>query len=55
MAMVCTNITEWIETNISKPVEEWEADQEKKCKKHHWYDPRSWFCWFITILVKVIR
>ncbi len=55
MAMVCTNITEWIETNVSKPVEEWEEDQEKKCKKHHWYDPRSWFCWFITILVKVIR
>jgi hypothetical protein len=55
MAMVCTSVTEWIETNVSKPVEDWEDRQEKKCKKRHWYDPRSWFCWFITIVVKVIR
>jgi len=55
MAMVCTNITEWIETNVSKPVEEWEQKQEKKCKKRHWYDPRRWLCWLVTTLVKVIR
>jgi hypothetical protein len=24
-------------------------------KKRHWYDPRSWFCWFTTYLVKIIR
>lgn len=55
MAMVCTSMTEWIHSNISKPVEEWEQDQVKKCKKRRWYDPRGWFCWFITVLVKVIR
>lgn len=55
MARICTKITEWIEDEISKPVEEWEERQEKKCKKRKWYDPRKWLCWFVTILVKVIR
>jgi hypothetical protein len=55
MALVCTKIQEWVEEEVSKPVEEWEESQEKKCKKRKWYDPRGWFCWFITILVKVIR
>ena len=27
----------------------------KKCKKRKWYDPRGWFCWLVTILVKVVR
>ena len=55
MALVCTKVTEWIEEKVSKPVEEWEERQEKKCKKRKWYDPRKWLCWFVTILVKVIR
>lgn len=55
MALTCTKITEWVEEEVSKPVEEWEERQEKKCKKRKWYDPRGWFCWFVTILVKVVR
>jgi hypothetical protein len=55
MALLCTEVTEWIEEKVSKPVEEWEERQEKKCKKRKWYDPRSWFCWLVTIFVKVIR
>ncbi|MFC0504378.1 hypothetical protein [Micromonospora costi] len=55
MALVCTEITEWIEEEVSKPVEEWEERQEKRCKDYPWYDPRGWVCWFVTILVKVIR
>jgi len=52
---VCSQITEWIEEEVSKPVEEWEEQQEKKCKDYPWYDPRGWVCWFVTILVKVVR
>ncbi|WP_069166070.1 hypothetical protein [Nocardia altamirensis] len=55
MALVCTEITEWIEEEVSKPVEEWEERQEKKCKDYPWYDPRGWVCWFVTYFVKVIR
>lgn len=55
MALVCTEINEWIEEEVSKPIEEWEERQKKKCKKRKWYDPRGWFCWFVTYLVKVVR
>lgn len=55
MAVVCTEITEWIEEEVSKPIEEWEERQEKRCKDYPWYDPRGWFCWLVTIFVKVIR
>ncbi|MFE7394440.1 hypothetical protein [Streptomyces sp. NPDC057582] len=55
MALVCTEITEWVEEQVSKPIEEWEERQEKKCKEYPWYDPRGWVCWFVTYLVKVVR
>jgi hypothetical protein len=55
MALVCTEITEWIEEEVSKPIEEWEERQEKKCKDYPWYDPRGWVCWFVTYFVKVVR
>lgn len=55
MALVCTKVNEWIEEKVSKPVEEWEERQEKKCKDYPWYDPRGWFCWLVTWFVKVIR
>lgn len=55
MAIECVETQEWIEEEISKPIEEWEERQEKKCKKRKWYDPRGWLCWFVTYFVKVIR
>lgn len=55
MALVCTKIDEWIEEEVSKPVEVWENQQREKCKKRKWYDPRSWFCWLVWVLVKVVR
>jgi hypothetical protein len=55
MALVCNQIDEWIEEEISKPIEVWENQQKEKCKKRKWYDPRGWFCWFVWVLVKVTR
>jgi hypothetical protein len=55
MAVVCTQIQEWVEEQVSKPIEVWEERQEKKCKDYPWYDPRGWVCWFVTVLVKVVR
>lgn len=55
MALVCSQIDEWIEEEVSKPVEVWENQQKEKCKKRKWYDPRGWFCWLVWVLVKVIR
>jgi hypothetical protein len=55
MALVCTQIDEWIEEKVSKPVEEWEQRQEKRCKDYPWYDPRGWVCWLVWVTVKVVR
>jgi hypothetical protein len=55
MALICSQIDEWIEEEVSKPVEVWEDQQKEECKKRHWYDPRSWFCWLVWVLVKVVR
>jgi len=55
MARVCTQIDVWIEEEVSRPVEEWENQQQKKCKDYPWYDPRGWVCWFVWVLVKVVR
>jgi hypothetical protein len=55
MATVCTRVTEWVESEVSRPIEEWEERQERKCKRRKWYDPRRWLCWLVTHLVKVIR
>ncbi len=55
MALVCSQIDEWIEEEVSKPVEVWENQQKEKCKKRKSYDPRGWFCWLVWVLVKVIR
>ena len=55
MGKKCEEINEWVEEEVSKPVEEWEERREEKCKKRKWYDPRRWFCWIVVTLVKVIR
>ncbi len=55
MAIECVETQEWIEEEISKPVEEWVEKSEKKCKKRKWYDPRRWLCWLVLTLVKVVR
>jgi hypothetical protein len=55
MAIECVETQEWIEEEISKPVEEWVEQTEKKCKKRPWWHPLRWLCWLVTTLVKVIR
>jgi hypothetical protein len=54
VAVECASVQEWIEEEISKPADAWVEKTEQKCKKLHWYDPRSWFCWLVTTLVKVL-
>lgn len=54
MAIECTETQEWIEEEVWGPVEEWVEKTQKKCKDYGWYDPRGWFCWFVTTVVKVV-
>ena len=55
MAIECVETQEWIEEEISKPIEEWVEKTEEKCKKRPWWHPLRWLCWLVTTLVKVIR
>lgn len=54
MAIECVETQEWIEEEVSKPVEQWVEKTEKKCKKRKWYDPRRWICHLVTALVKAV-
>jgi hypothetical protein len=53
MALLCQQITAYVVQHVTEPVDRWVEQQEKHCKQYPWYDPRGWFCWFVTILVKV--
>lgn len=55
MATECIETQEWIEEEISKPVEEWVEETERKCKKRPWWHPLRWLCWLVTTLVKIVR
>jgi hypothetical protein len=54
MAVHCVEVQEWVEEEVTRPVEEWVEKTEKRCKKYAWYDPRGWVCWFVTTFVKVV-
>ena len=53
MPLLCKSATTWVTKEIIEPVEQWVDKQEQKCKKYPWWDPRGWFCWFVTVTVKV--
>jgi hypothetical protein len=54
MAKICTSVTTWVTKEILDPVDTWVSTQEEKCKKKKWWNPATWFCWFVTFLIKVI-
>ena len=54
MALICTTATTWIIREILNPVDQWVQQQEQRCKRKKWWNPASWFCWLITITVKVV-
>lgn len=58
-AETCRQVTEWIEEQVSKPIEEWEERQEERCREEdcNWWTLclNKVVCWFVTVLVKVVR
>jgi hypothetical protein len=53
MAMICTNVTEWITTQVTNPVSSWVNQQQQQCNNYPW--PINWFCKIVTVLVEVIN
>jgi len=54
MALICKTVTTWITEKILDEVEKWVEEQQEQCKQYPWWDPRGWFCWIETIMVKVV-
>jgi hypothetical protein len=52
---ICRETKKWVEEEVEQPIERWVERSERRCKKYKWYDPRGWFCWLVTWLVKIIE
>lgn len=54
----CEKVKKKIEEKVRKPMEKWVNKQEKKCKKKKckWWCLccNKWFCWIVTLVVKVV-
>ena len=55
MATICKNIQETFETKVWEPVDDWVKRTEERCEEYDWWNPIGWFCWLVTIVVKVVR
>lgn len=59
MGRVCAETQEWVEEQIEQPIEEWENQQERRCREQdcNWWCLccNKWFCWLVWVLVKIIR
>ena len=54
----CENIGQWVEEEVMQPFEEWASREERRCREQdcNWWCAccNKWFCWIVTIVVKVI-
>jgi hypothetical protein len=59
MGVACREIQEWIEEQVEKPIEDWENQQQQRCRDEdcNWWTLclNKVFCWFVWVLVKVVR
>jgi len=59
MGRVCKEVQEWVEEQIEQPIEEWENQQEERCREEecNWWMLclNKLFCWLVWVVVKVIR
>ena len=55
---VCTESRRWIEREIRTPLETWVSQEEQRCREQecNWWCLccNKWFCWIVTVLVRVI-
>ena len=54
MVTRCKQIQDWVETEVWDPVDDWVKSTEQRCKDYGWWNPLGWFCWLVTIFVKIV-
>ena len=50
MGRVCTEVQEWIEEQVERPIEEWERRQEERCRRRRC----KWWCLCCNIMVLLV-
>ena len=55
MATICKEFQETIEEKFWNPIDEWIRTTEEKCEEYDWWNPIGWFCWLVTIFVKIVK
>lgn len=59
MAVMCTEIQDWIETEVERPIQTWETQKVQQCRNEQcqWWTLclNVVFCWFEVAVVMVVR
>ncbi len=55
MATICKTYQSRIEEEFWNPIDDWIKKTEEKCEEYDWWNPIGWFCWLVTIFVKVVK
>jgi hypothetical protein len=54
MPTICKDVQVKIEEKVWQPIDDWITRTEEKCEEYDWWNPIGWFCWLVTIVVKVV-
>jgi hypothetical protein len=54
MPLFCKTFTTWVNQQVVQPVKQYVNNLLQQCQKKKWWDPRTWICWFIVIVVEII-
>jgi hypothetical protein len=55
MPTICKEVQDWVEEQIEKPIDDWITKTEEQCSEYDWWNPAGWFCWLVTIVVRVVK
>lgn len=55
MATICKTYQSRIEEEFWEPFDDWIRTTEEKCEEYDWWNPIGWFCWLVTIFVKIVK
>ena len=55
MATLCKTYQDRIEQKVWEPIDAWIKKTERRCREYDWWNPIGWFCWLVTLFVKIVK
>ncbi len=55
MATICKTYQDRIEQEVWEPIDAWIKKTEQRCREYDWWNPIGWFCWLVTVFVKIVK